>query len=464
MATGKYTWFLAMVVVTGFFSEGVSGRTTYYVTTILHSPYLVSKQPMKGYIPDLLDEISGILNVSLVLNHVADGRFGSKDSQGNWNGMMGDLVANRSDIAAAALTLTVERSKAVHFSHPFEEVGLRILVKKPSLDILSKLVNDDTGFFFRPLTSGVWISVIVSLVVVGIVIYVIGRYSPLQGDQTEGGVLWALCITCGIASLQGMRHLPVAFSARVLVSTALLFTLILVSMYSATLVSFVSTSSSSGNDLPFSTFRDLAMQTEYQYGTVGAGSTYQFFKQSNGDTERRIAAYLTANPANVMVSTTKGVDRVKQGKYAFIMESASAYYISATSCDLMVVGDSLRDRTYNFACRPNTNICDRLNIAILQLKMNGRMEELKSKWWSGKCGAYPRTQVGTSGGVADNSSNKGTPIDMKRFTIPLVLLVVGIVLSIVILLMEIYLPKVAGQLQSKRMTDDTQGFSGQMHA
>ncbi|XP_033760483.1 glutamate receptor 3-like [Pecten maximus] len=459
MATGKFTWFVVMAFSTVLVSQGSCDGPIYRVTTILHKPYLVSQNPMKGYVPDLLQEISALSNATFILNHVADYRFGTLNPEGDWNGMIGELTSNKSDIAAAALTLTVERSRHVHFSHPFQEVSLGILVKKPSMDILTKLVNDDAALFFRPLTAGVWISVVVGFVVVGIVLYVIGRYSPIQEEQTEGGVLWALCITCAIASLQGMRHLPVAFSARVLVSCALFFTLILVSMYSASLVGFV-TAKTGNNNVPFNTFRGLAMQSEYQYGTMGGGSTYSFLTTSKGSTEQKMAAYLKSNPLNIMSNTATGVARVKKGKYAFILESASAEYIASTSCDLMVVGDNLRERTYNFACRQNTNICDQLNIAILQLKMNGRLEELRKKWWNGKCGTSSPTPMGTSDGVTD----KGTPIDIKRFTVPLILLVTGVVLSIVMLLMEIYLPKVAGQFHTKRMSDDTQGFSGQMHS
>ncbi|XP_060085146.1 glutamate receptor U1-like, partial [Ylistrum balloti] len=174
MPTEKCTWFVILVVITGLLKQGDCLRPTYRVTTIMHTPYLVSIHPMKGFIPDLLDEISDILNVTLVLDHVADWKFGSQDTVGNWNGMIGELTSNKSDIAAAALTLTVERSRVVHFSHPFEEVGLRILVKKPSMDILTKLINDDAGLFFRPLTLGVWMSVIIGFLVVGTVFYIIG--------------------------------------------------------------------------------------------------------------------------------------------------------------------------------------------------------------------------------------------------------------------------------------------------
>lgn len=457
MATGENTWFVVMVSITTLVSQVMCDGPVYRVTTILHEPYLVGISPMKGFIPDLLDEMSAISNATFVVNHVADYKFGTKNPAGDWTGMIGELTSNTSDIAAAALTLTVERQRAVHFSHPFQENSLKILVKKPSMDILSKLMNDDAALFFKPLSAGVWISVIAGFAVVCIVLYIIGRYSPIQEKLSEGGVTWAMCVTCGIASLQGMRNMPASFSGQILVSCSLLFTLLLVSMYSASLVGFVSAQNNNGK-LPFRTFRDLVEQREYQYGTFGGGSTYKFFTESKGKTEMKIGAYLRLNPNNVVANTQAGVERVRNGKYAFIMESGSAEYMASKSCDLMVVGNPIRETTYNFACRQNTNICDQLNIAILQLKMNGKMDELKRKWWSGPCG-FPETNSMDS---SDSGTSLGTPIDLKRFTFPLIIFVLGVVLSVVMLLIEIYLPKFAGQLHVKRTSDDTL-FAGQMH-
>ncbi|XP_033728075.1 glutamate receptor 2-like [Pecten maximus] len=256
-----------------------------------------------------------------------------------------------------------------------------------------------------------------------------------------------------------MRHMPSAFSGRVLVCSSLFFTLILVSMYSASLVPFVSSKSSS-IALPFSTFRGLTMQTEYSYGAMRGGAVYQYFMYSKGDTERKIAAYLRGNPSNFVRNTAEGVKRAQQGKYAYIVESSLAYHAVSKFCDLMVIGDQLEERTYNFACRQNTNICDQLNTAILQLKINGVMNELKTKWWSGKCGVFPIKLMSASDDVVDA---RGKPIDMIRFTVPLVLLVAGIVLSIVMLLVEIFFPKVAKLLYTQRKSDVTHGFSGHMH-
>lgn len=38
-----------------------------------------------------------------------DGKFGSVDAAGKWNGMIGEVIDGRTHIAAAAITITAER-------------------------------------------------------------------------------------------------------------------------------------------------------------------------------------------------------------------------------------------------------------------------------------------------------------------------------------------------------------------
>lgn len=151
-----------------------------------------------------------------------------------------------------------------------------------------------------------------------------------------------------------------------------------------------------------------------------------------------MAQYFKSNPKVFALSTTDGIKRVRQEKYAFILESGYAEHVAANRpCDMVVLGDTIRESSYSFACRPNTNTCDQLNIAILQLKMNGRLDILKAKWWSGPCPRYTVTKTGSS-------TKAGSPLDLRRFAIPLVLLIGGVVLSVIVLLLEIYVPSVAG--------------------
>jgi hypothetical protein len=46
----------------------------------------------RGYCIDLIELIQADVGFSYELYEVADGMFGSMDSRGEWNGLIGDLV------------------------------------------------------------------------------------------------------------------------------------------------------------------------------------------------------------------------------------------------------------------------------------------------------------------------------------------------------------------------------------
>lgn len=48
-----------------------------------------------------------------------DGRYGAMQTNGKWNGMLGELIDLQADIAAAATTITSERYEQIQFSLEF---------------------------------------------------------------------------------------------------------------------------------------------------------------------------------------------------------------------------------------------------------------------------------------------------------------------------------------------------------
>ena len=66
----------------------------------------------EGYNIDLIDEISKILGFNYSVHIVADGAYGSYDIKTDtWNGMIGELLSQKADLAVADLTITYEREQ-----------------------------------------------------------------------------------------------------------------------------------------------------------------------------------------------------------------------------------------------------------------------------------------------------------------------------------------------------------------
>ncbi|KAG7256829.1 hypothetical protein CRUP_016172, partial [Coryphaenoides rupestris] len=121
-------------------SAGMENKT-FIVTTILEAPYVMLKknadlfvdnERYEGYCVDLAAEIAKHCGFKYQLKVVGDGKYGARDAETKiWNGMVGELVYAKADIAVAPLTITLVREEVIDFSKPFMSLGISIMIKKP---------------------------------------------------------------------------------------------------------------------------------------------------------------------------------------------------------------------------------------------------------------------------------------------------------------------------------------------
>lgn len=197
--------------------------------------------PLAGYCIDLIKEISEILGFKYTFKLVDDRAYGRRDSKGEWNGMIRELIDGKADLAVADLTITYERESAVDFSMPFMNLGIGILFRKPKKEP-PKLFS-----FMSPLAVEVWIYLLTAFLGVTLFLFVIARFSPyewvnphpcvrepdeLENNFTMKNTLW---FTIGCLMQQGCDIMPRALSTRVLAASWWFFILILVSSYTANL-------------------------------------------------------------------------------------------------------------------------------------------------------------------------------------------------------------------------------------
>jgi ABC-type amino acid transport substrate-binding protein len=107
-------------------------------TSIVEAPYVIPKhdnaknlEDYKGYIPDLLEHIARLTNSKFTLKIVSDGKYGAKDNNAaKWNGMIGEVIDEHAHVAAAAITVSQERSAVVDFTDHFMTFDTIVLLKK----------------------------------------------------------------------------------------------------------------------------------------------------------------------------------------------------------------------------------------------------------------------------------------------------------------------------------------------
>ncbi|XP_075739177.1 glutamate receptor ionotropic, kainate 2-like [Rhipicephalus microplus] len=386
---------------------------TLRITTILNAPYVMLKKSahklegndcFEGYCVDLLREISATLGFHYQLKLVRDGAYGTRDSQGRWNGIMRELVDMEADLAIGDLTITSEREQSVDFTIPFMTLGVSILYKKT--DQKRSLL-----FFLSPLSGDVWLCVAGACVAVSAILCCVSRaqsavcrgnsavsrrygccscgnsLSRIDGDwytETDSGRARLDIIkgqeAVGSSELQRetlysdswrnktlptvlrgftlpnsfwfivsaiMRQecgiFPRAAPTRIIAATWWIFSFVLVSSYTANLAAFLTKERLQS---PIESAEDLAKQSAVRYGCVRSGSTHALFKEWRHETYEMM---WHAMKEDLVSSTTEGIERVENGGYAFLMESTSIEYVVRRRCQLKQIGGLLDSKGYGIA-------------------------------------------------------------------------------------------------------------------
>ncbi|XP_008417812.1 glutamate receptor 1a [Poecilia reticulata] len=452
-------------------THGLLNRT-YIVTTILESPYvmlkknheqLVGNDKYEGYIVELAAEIAKHVGYQYKLKIVSDGKYGAKDPETQkWNGMVGELVYDKADLAVAPLTITLVREEVIDFSKPFMSLGISIMIKKPTKS------KPGVFSFLDPLAYEIWMCIVFAYIGVSVVLFLVSRFSPyewhaedyeegaepqtptqaaasngVQPSQTptqqnanqqspeqtnEFGIFNSLWFSLGAFMQQGCDISPRSLSGRIVGGVWWFFTLIIISSYTANLAAFLTVERMVS---PIESAEDLAKQTEIAYGTLDAGSTKEFFRRSKIAVFEKMWSYMKSADPSVFVKTTdEGVMRVRKskGKYAYLLESTMNEYIEQRKpCDTMKVGGNLDSKGYGIATPKRSPLRNPVNLAVLKLNEQGLLDKLKNKWW------YDKGECGSGGG---DSKDKTSALSLSNVAGVFYILIGGLGLAMLVALVE----------------------------
>ena len=88
------------------------------------SEELKGNDRFEGICIDLIEELSKALQFNYTIRLTPDKAPGSyNETTGKWNGMIGELLDGKADLAIADLTITHERESAVDFTMQFMNLG-----------------------------------------------------------------------------------------------------------------------------------------------------------------------------------------------------------------------------------------------------------------------------------------------------------------------------------------------------
>uniref|UniRef100_A0A8B9JJT9 Glutamate receptor n=1 Tax=Astyanax mexicanus TaxID=7994 RepID=A0A8B9JJT9_ASTMX len=429
-------------------TSGMENRTV-VVTTIMEGPYVMLKKNWEmyegndryeGYCVDLASEIAKHIGIKYKISIVPDGKYGARDPETKiWNGMVGELVYGKAEIAVAPLTITLVREEVIDFSKPFMSLGISIMIKKPQKS------KPGVFSFLDPLAYEIWMCIVFAYIGVSVVLFLVSRFSPYEwhteepeegtdgppSDQppNEFGIFNSLWFSLGAFMQQGCDISPRSLSGRIVGGVWWFFTLIIISSYTANLAAFLTVERMVS---PIESAEDLAKQTDIAYGTLDSGSTKEFFRRSKIAVYEKMWGYMkSAEPTVFTKTTAEGVARVRKskGKYAFLLESTMNEYTEQRKpCDTMKVGGNLDSKGYGVATPKGSQLRSAVNLAVLKLNEQGLLDKLKNKWW------YDKGECGSGGGGEKDKSSQA--LSLSNVAGVFYILVGGLGLAMLVALIE----------------------------
>lgn len=161
------------------------------VVTVVTAPFVMIKRDcegrtnksgcegnnrFEGFCIDLLkllsDKIEDFKKYEIIL--AKGNKYGIKQPDGSWDGLIGSLLSGEADVCVASLTINQDRERVVDFSKPFMTTGISIMIKKPDKQEFSVFS------FMQPLSTEIWMYIIFAYVGVSVVIFLVSRFSPYE--------------------------------------------------------------------------------------------------------------------------------------------------------------------------------------------------------------------------------------------------------------------------------------------
>uniref|UniRef100_A0A0L8I6N7 Ionotropic glutamate receptor L-glutamate and glycine-binding domain-containing protein n=1 Tax=Octopus bimaculoides TaxID=37653 RepID=A0A0L8I6N7_OCTBM len=324
---------------------------------------------LEGFCIDILKAMSKILKFQFEIYLAPDGKFGSKKKRG-WTGMIRELIDNKADVALAPFSVTPERSQVVDFTKSFMTKGTTVVVKKPQRTVWMFQ-------FLFPLSNYVWIGIFLSFLVVSLALFGVSRVNSDKHRKYTHNFLESFWYIWGTLLRGSLKSSPLAVSSRIISSSWWLFSLIIISVYTANLAAFLTVTNIY---LPIENAADLAYQTTYDYGTVNESQIEDFFKHTNISHYSKMWLHMRYNPESIVQRVEEGLARARNTKYAFIWDSPTLRWEIADKCDLMEIGNPFDLKGYGFAVRKDTAYTEALSSAILKLGDTGERQKSEGKY------------------------------------------------------------------------------------
>ena len=380
-------------------------------------------QPIHGgFFPAVVKALQEVMQFKISWMQPADGNWGIVDEDGNWNGLIADLVHRRADFSACGLTVTTDRQAAADFNLGIIEDTMTLVIAVPKGETMNFSV------YIHVFTDMVWLLmfIVVALLATGMVaISTLGPEQYHRARDSEGFYLWHAVSSVLLSMIQRdyiMTRRKKASKA-IFVSTSV-YAYLLFTYYNGVLTAHMTTSAP---PVQISSFQDI-LDKDMNVYVWGTSSGEEIFASSPKGSPMQQAYKQMAS-------------RVKSNKYIYsdqaavqkVMEDQTKAFFGSTSGllsypEVIVLKIEESSTTHlSIALQKNSELTKLFDYHLGKMLQSGLIRKMRNKW-------LLKDRV--SGTVNGNLGEAANPLGYDNLLFPFLGLVGGVILSGVIILAE----------------------------
>ena len=203
-----------------------------------------------------------------------DGKWGARDENGTWNGMIQALQSKEAQLALTGLIILKSRSEVVDFSPSLLEANIGMFVKFPERE-------SSWTTFIQPFDHYVWFTLMMLLLLFLLTLsltYHVGHEKHINPGSFT--ISYNFLMVLGALMGQGSSIEPKSFATRAAFIPIFFLAIFIITCYSAEMIAFLTFFKIQN---PFETLDDVLL-TDYKVGTLDGGAEHDMLANAKEGT------------------------------------------------------------------------------------------------------------------------------------------------------------------------------------
>ena len=259
-----------------------------------------------GFMIDLLHLLEKTVNMTFSISLSIDGKFGGRTENGSFDGMVGMLKRNETDVALL-VTFTEERNQVIDFTKP--------IFPKDPVTLFAPLGKGEGlsySGFVNVFSTNVWTMIAAFILILSIAFYMIStskiNHFHDASDPESFGFLNSLALSVNIAMQLSYDVIVKSTSARIIYLTGGIMAYILFTYYGSNLTAQLATV---GGSIDIKNFQDV-IDKKYKVMVAKSTSQHEILKNAKEGSAMHRVYYNSIHdyPDQFVESIADGVNKV----------------------------------------------------------------------------------------------------------------------------------------------------------